>query len=282
MTLAHGLTRQLRDTSAYQAFRAAVAGLRHPLALRHNVVMFHTGRCGSTVLGNLLNKHSDIHWAGELFVAMPKRYKNLEPGPSALKTVIGRSRQKGRGTGKPFYGFELKYLPQQHLRERFINLSLDDCVAHLRRLRFTRFIVLRRENYLRQAISVEVGRHKGHWHARAKPDRATRVTLDLESFRSASKRAPLLDHFRSLDENHRKLTQLLSSDQVLHLSYEKDILEDPRRAYRKTCEFLGVVPGSPQVDLARTNPFTYDAMVANMPAVRDLLGNTEYAWMLDA
>lgn len=281
MTIVHDLTRQMRSSAAVQALRAAVNGIRYPLALRHNVAMFHTGRCGSTVLGNLLNTHPEIYWAGELFVAMPKRHKDVPPGPRALKTIIARSRRKGRATGKTFYGFELKYLPQQHLRDKFINLSLEDCVAHLRQLGFSRFIVLHRENYLRQAISVEVGRRQGHWHARAKPDRATRVTLDLDAFQSAARRAPLLDVFRCFDEHHQKLKQLLAHDQVLHLSYERDILNDPRQAYRKTCEFLGVVPGSPQVDLARTNPFTYDAMVANMPAVRALLRNTEYAWMLD-
>jgi LPS sulfotransferase NodH len=277
MTTVHDLTRQMRRSPAVQALRAAVNGIRHPFALRHNVAMFHIGRCGSTVLGNLLNQHPDIYWAGELFVAMPKRHKDVAPGPGALKTIIDRSRQRGRPTGKPFYGFELKYLPQQHLRERFINLSLEDCVAHLRRLGFSRFIVLHRENYLRQAVSVEVGRRQGHWHARA-----TRVTLDLNAFRSAAKRAPLLEHFRSLDRHHAKLTELLARDQVLHLSYERDILHDPGQAYRQTCAFLGVAPGSPRVDLARTNPFTYDAMVANMADVRALLRDTEYAWMLDA
>jgi len=282
MTLVHTIKRQLRGSSAFQSVRAAVEEIRHPLALSKNVVMFHTGRCGSTVLGNMLNKHPDIYWAGEIFVRMPQRHTGVTPGPDALKTIVGKSRRTGRATGKTFYGFELKYLPQQHLRDKFINMPLEDCVSLLRRLRFSRFIVLHRENYLRQAISAEVGRHQGHWHARAKPDQPTRVTLDLQSFQSAARRAPLLDLFRCLDENHQKLTRLLADDDVLHLSFERDIVEDPRKAYRRTCEFLGVVPGSPHVDLARTNPFSYDAMVANMPAVTALLQNTEYAWMLDA
>jgi LPS sulfotransferase NodH len=282
MTLVHTIKRQLRGSSAFQSVRAAVEELRHPLALSKNVVMFHTGRCGSTVLGRMLNKHPDIYWAGEIFVAMPKRHRDVEPGPGALKTIIAKSRRDGRATGKTFYGFELKYLPQQHLRDKFINMPLEDCLVLLRRLRFSRFIVLHRENYLRKAISAEVGRHTGHWHARSKPGQATRVTLDLQSFGPAKQRAPLLELFRGLDENHEKVTRLLANDQVLHLSYERDIMQDPRNAYRKTCEFLGVVPGSPQIDLARTNPFSYDAMVANMPAVSALLQNTEYAWMLDA
>ena len=35
---------------------------------RHcNVVMFHIGRCGSTVVSDLLGQHPDVHWASELY-----------------------------------------------------------------------------------------------------------------------------------------------------------------------------------------------------------------------
>ena len=29
--------------------------------------MFHIGRCGSTVVSELLNQHSKIHWESELY-----------------------------------------------------------------------------------------------------------------------------------------------------------------------------------------------------------------------
>jgi LPS sulfotransferase NodH len=213
---------------------------------------------------------------------MTERHPDVRPGPGALKTIIHKSRRAGRRTGKRFYGFELKYLPQQHLRREFLNLRLEECVSLLRRLRFSRFIVLHRENYLRQAISVQVGREQRRWHARTAPEKPTRIVVNLESFRPGPPRISLLDEFRSLEENHDKLKHLLGHDEVLYLSYERDILADPTQAYFKCCGFLGVAPASPQIALARTNPFPYEEIVLNMPAVRTLLCSTKYAWMLDA
>ena len=31
------------------------------------VAMFHIGRCGSTVLANMLSDHSEFHWGAEIF-----------------------------------------------------------------------------------------------------------------------------------------------------------------------------------------------------------------------
>ena len=37
-----------------------------------NIFMLHIGRVGSTVLADLLNQHSQIHWDGEFY---PKQHK---------------------------------------------------------------------------------------------------------------------------------------------------------------------------------------------------------------
>ncbi|MGF1479266.1 MAG: hypothetical protein ACFB4I_07215 [Cyanophyceae cyanobacterium] len=34
---------------------------------RPGIFMWHHGRCGSTVLGKLLDQHPDINWRGEIF-----------------------------------------------------------------------------------------------------------------------------------------------------------------------------------------------------------------------
>jgi LPS sulfotransferase NodH len=282
MNVVQMIKQQLGRSAVTRSLIDTVGTIRHPFALSEQIVMLHTGRCGSTVLARMLDEHPSIYWAGELFARMTERHPEVPPGPGALKTITRKGRRAGRHTGKRFYGFELKYLPQQHLRREFLNLRLEDCVSLLRRLRFLRFIVLHRENYLRQAISVQVGREQRRWHARTAPEKPKLIVLNLESFRPGPPRIGLLDEFRSLEENHDKLKHLLAHDQVLYLSYERDILEDPTQAYLKCCRFLGVAPASPQIALARTNPFAYDEIVLNMPAVTTLLRNTKYAWMLDA
>lgn len=275
------IKQHLNKSAVTRSLVDVVGTLRHPFALSERVVMLHTGRCGSTVLADMLHQHGDIYWAGEVFARMTERHRDIAPGPEALAAVIRKSRRAGRYTGKTFFGFELKYLPQQHIRQDYLALTLEDCLARLRRLRFTRFIVLRRENYLRQAISVQIGRQQRRWHAKSTPEKPTRVVLNLDEYRPAPRRMTLLDEFQSLDGNHARLQQLLSPDEALYLSYEGDILNDPTQAYRKCCKFLGVTPASPKIALARTNPFPYEQMVANMPAISALLRNTNYAWMLD-
>lgn len=260
----------------------AAEGRRYPQALTEQVVMLHTGRCGSTVLADMLNQHPDIFWAGEIFARMTERHPEVEPGPGALDAVIEKSRRQGRQSGKRIYGFELKYQPHQHLRPEYLDLTVEESVSRLRRLAFSKFIVLHRENYLRQAISVQIGRQQRQWHAKATPSKPTPIELNLEAFRPPPRQMSLLEEFRALEGNYEKLKQLLASDQVLYLSYERDIMDDPRHAYAQCCDFLGVPQDSPQITRARTNPFPYDAMVLNMPAVSALLRNTKYAWMLDA
>jgi LPS sulfotransferase NodH len=281
MRVVHALKRQLEGSRVTQSLLEAAKEIRNPAVLRKNVGMFHTGRCGSTVLGNMLNQHSAIFWAGEIFERMTNRHREVVPGREAFDTVINKSRRRGRDSGKRIYGFELKYLRQQHLRDEYLNMTLADAIAAMERLRFSRFIVLHRENYLRQAISAEVGRQNKSWHAKANPQKATRVTLDVHAFWTGMRREPLLDWFHCLDENYHRLKDLLADREVLLLSYERDILKDPAQAYGKTCAFLGVAAESPQIDLVRTNPFSYDTMVDNMSQVVAVLRGTQYEWMLD-
>ena len=56
--------------------RAAIAPLLIPLTRilrrrnKNNVCIFHNGRCGSTVVGNLLGKHNKIHWDGQIYAKL--------------------------------------------------------------------------------------------------------------------------------------------------------------------------------------------------------------------
>jgi hypothetical protein len=167
------------------------------------------------------------------------------------------------------------------LTENVINMPLEDYMRLLRRLGFAKFIVLHRKNYLRREISTLVGLKTGEWHSKKNKDTATRVRVRINSSVSGVGNEPLLELFRSLDEAHDKLTGLLSPAEALLLSYEEDILEDPRIAYRKVCRFLGIDDASPTVKLKRTNPFSCEELVENFHEVKTVLKDTKYSWMLD-
>ena len=74
---------------------------------------------------------------------------------------------------------------------------------------------------------------------------------------------------------------MLAGEDVLELSYEDDIAEDPRAAYARVCTWLGleVVPAEP--DLRRTNPRALREVISNWDEVANGLAGTPYAWMLE-
>src|SRR5688572_28775150 len=72
-----------------------------------NIAMLHAGRCGSSVLADLLNQHPDIRWGGEPFENMLPAYYRMNAKKRAYH-VIKNSMYAG---DIRYYGFDSKYLP---------------------------------------------------------------------------------------------------------------------------------------------------------------------------
>lgn len=240
--------------------------------------MFHTGRCGSTVLGDMLAQHPDVFWANEIFNEMTWKFNwNLI---SRLRTRRFIEAASSTQT-KKYYGFEIKFLPEQHLRAECINLSLPALIDLLRNMEM-RFIVLLRRNYLRRALSVEVARTTNEWHTNETKSNPVPVKINIDNFMTGSKSRPLIEHFNSIDENSRNLLVLLQDIPFLELYYEDDILIDPCIAYNKVAEFLNIESTALnyKVRLQRTNPFKIEEMIENYDEVASHLMGTKYEWML--
>ena len=77
------------------------------------------------------------------------------------------------------------------------------------------------------------------------------------------------------------LEEQLIDKNVLHLSYEEHIQDNPKEAYLKICEFLQIKPKKVDVRLSRTNPYPLKDIIENMDEVRDYLHGTPYEWMLE-
>lgn len=239
--------------------------------------MFHTGRCGSTVLSKMLDLHSQIQWGGEIF----EPYMRKDHGEFGLEFVKSKLITSCNLKVSKIYGFETKYLPQQHLHYSCINTTIENYIEVLNDSNFSDFIVLHRKNYLRRTISVQVGRQNKVWHTARKAGLPFQIELDTSCVDVGAEQMGMLNLFECIDQNFEILTGLLSQSRTLLLSYEDDILPDPNKAYTKVCDFLNIPVEPLEVPLSRTNPFSYEEMVSNFEEVVVYLKNSKYEWMLD-
>ncbi len=229
--------------------------------------MFHTGRCGSTVLADLLDQHTQIVWDQE----------SVKPPLWRRRGDIRKFLQLSSAWSfTNFVGFETKFY---HVR--FHGFSLDGYVSMLKELGFEHFIVLRRRNYLRQVLSSQILKLSSISHISAsKAPQLTRIQLNAEKLSRQREEKTLVEHFEWMDKDYDELEGLLSNQNILCLRYEDDIAENPVAAYDKICEYLSVEAEPVTVELGKGNPFALQDMIENFSEVEKTLSGTPYEWML--
>jgi hypothetical protein len=241
------------------------------------IAMFHTGRCGSTVLANLINQNYRIFWDGEVYEKYRKSSLPVRHITSDLIKIIKlRSLFVGR-----FYGFEVKLNQDENDIYVQINSDLKKFIRKLYELGFTHFIILSRRNYLRQIVSGAIGFETRKWQlSHLEKPKLTRLKLDLENVPYGYDSKSLLTRFREFDTTYNLLNDLLVDQNILRLTYEEDILKDPKIGYERVCNFLGVNGIKVTVNSARMNPFNLSEIIANFREVEGRLTGTRYQWML--
>ncbi len=272
--------------------RRAIARRTRSKKFPVNICMLHSGRCGSTVLASMLNQHSEIHWAGEIFQYKSlgkKNRKNIKKH-NGVKTIITHQRDS---CTERFFGFETKILPEQHMGAHRINLTLKEYLSLLQELAFSKIIVLKRKNILRQAISAIIGEQRGFWHISLakKTENITvnETVIDINhifgqgSYLFGGRPVSLVQYLRHIKEHHKILESIKPTiDRALHLAYEEDIQYDPHMGYRKICEFISANPESPDILLKSVNPYPLSELVVNFDEVKAHLKATEFEWMTDS
>lgn len=261
-----------------RSLRRGIYKVTHGKADQHRVAMFHAGRCGSSVVADMLSQHTDVHWANEVFENMLPGYYNMNPQARAYHRIANAIHPPQ----KKYFGFETKYLPEQHLRYELANHSLENYVAMLaKEFGIKQFILLNRENHLRRAISITIGQKTGQWHSRS--DTSTnKVHLPVNGIISYGQSFGLTDFFDHLDTHYSLAKKILSQFELLELSYEADIEPDPNIGYKACCEFMGLPPQKTETRLKRQNPKKAKDLITNFDEVSQALSGTKYEWMLDA
>lgn len=247
-----------------------------------NVIMFHIGRCGSTVVGNMLNQHKRIHWAKELyqpvFSEWQKKNAGIETVGEMPEDAIDLLRRNSQLALHRYFGFEMK---PYHFR--LIGYSPESFLQQAESLGFTHYIILDRKNRLRKIISSIIAHQKkGRYHIIDKTkSRLMRIPIDPDNVEIDFDAKPLLAYLSDYDKQIKQMESLLEGKRLLCLSYEQDIQNDPGIAYARICDFLGIQQEKVSVNLSRTNPFQVRDMIENVKEVDKTLCGTPYEWMLN-
>ena len=282
-------------------------------------MILHNGRCGSTVVGNLLAQNPNMHWASELYEPMFAKWKEENQQEFAylakepiVENPIAILKNSMNEVTKPYYGFAIK--PSQFC---LVNSSATKFLTQSFLLNFTYFILIRRKNSLRQIVSDKVARKENIWHIHtdkfnwniikeifknytAQSIRKAFSYLTKWLYRKNSKlknwlyrknsklekihlpvnqSRPLVERIRGIERRMQEAESLLLSKNVLKLTYEDDIEQDPQSAYRSICEFVNMEPTKASVNLSKTNPFPLKDIIENFAEVKATLHNTPYEWM---
>lgn len=239
--------------------------------------MFHTGRCGSTVLANLIDQNPMIFWDGEEYEklrksAMPRRLLTVD----ILKIINLRC-----FFARKFYGFEIKLIKKRKCLYNQIKSKLPFFVTKLKQAGFAHFIVLYRKNFLRQIVSGAIGFKTQKWQQRSsQPAVKTKLHMDINNVPYGYNSKPLISRFQEFEATYALLDELLKDQKVLWISYEDDILSDPFSGYLQVCRFLDIEVNKAKVRLGRMNPFPLSDIISNYEEIEYELLDTEYEWML--
>lgn len=257
------------------------AGLQKSRTIRESmaqgVTVIHLGRCGSTVLGDLLDQHSQISWFGEILEPLMQAARKLQgvdyvlngdPATLSCETLAHCQTSYGGLEFKPFH-FSAYCISQATF------------ISRMREAGFRKFVVLDRRNRLRKIVSSRWAADSGVWHIPAQAKGETRqLTLNVESLHMDRFSGTLIQFLEMYDAQFRELRELVSPD-FLDLVYEDDIEADPIVAYKRVIDYLDLPFEPASVRLGRTASGPLQAELKNFETVAQYLAGTRYAWMLE-
>ena len=242
-----------------------------------NIAMFHIGRCGSTVLGDMLDQHPGVYWDGEVYEPHIENATRCNQDiHEALREPVQILKKRIPRSGKRIYGFEIKFY---HLK--LAGISLREYVGHLKIMGFNHFVLLDRKNSLKKIVSSLVAHEKKQYHQPTfKTAQLSQIRMDVNNVGIDNDSKPLVSFLQDYENDIRELTTILDDTNLLRLSYEEDISGSPKTGYAKVCDFLNLKEHPVKVKYGRTNPFGLREMISNFEDVEEALLGTQFEWML--
>ena len=250
------------------------------------VVNWHIGRCGSSVLGSLLDQHPDVGYGNEIFSPYMPRRRGEKVLPS-IEQVVLESRQKLRSG---VHLFEVKHLPAQNLG-LYPSLNVDNWLNVFESLGYKNHILLHRRNGLRRMVShvraAESGVYVASIHSQNR-EPSPKLMLPLEGIRHGFEVRSLLGWLQEYERGWQRMQALLEQCargnrdfRWLSLTYEDDLAQSPLVGYQRICSFLGLSEFEPNLRHRKLNPGSLSELIANWDEICALLTPTPFAWMLE-
>ena len=250
------------------------------------VVNWHIGRCGSSVLGSLLDQHPDVDYDNEIFSPYMPRRRGDRALPS-VEQVIADSRSRSEGD---VHLFEVKHLPAQNLG-LYPSLKAADWLQKFWGLGYQSHVLLHRRNGLRRMVSHVRAAESGIYVASVQShdrQQSPTLTLPLEGIRHGFEVRSLLgwlhEYERGWQQMHCLFSQFARDNRDfrwLSLTYDDDLEQSPLDGYQRVCAFLGLSAFEPNLRYRKLNPGSLSELIANWDEIRALLTPTPFCWMLE-
>ena len=245
---------------------ARTTGLFTKAVRQANVAMFHHGRCGSTVIGMLLNQHPEIKWAGEIFAQLKSKY-----GKESWVWERPYRMIKLRTNIHVFKVFGLE-ITKKHFND--VEMTKKELVRLLRSIKYDKFILLKRKNYLSRRVSAKVGKIIGKWN--------TQKNLEPPKVHIATKYKggrTIINDFKDDDKFFESLESIFEED-ILKMSYEEDIRDNPKKAFKKIVKYIDLDRVDVKVETKKINNRPISDRISNFEQVCECLRGTKYEWMV--
>ncbi len=242
--------------------------------------MFHLGRSGSTVLGDMLDQRPEVLWDGEIYGKVLQEWDKQGIFNDQLPPFdpLEYLRRQMVFRGKHHYGFEVN--PDQL---QLLKIPINGFVDALTRSGFTHFIVLERKNTLRKLISLLIAKQRQEYHQKIHQSPVlTKITLGDRISLVEPYSELLINILRMYEEQISQFKQVLAKRNTLHLVYEEHVEQDPYIAYQRICDFVGLKPYPVKIKFRKTNPYPLKDIIQNFSEVEEKLSDTPYAWMLES
>jgi LPS sulfotransferase NodH len=246
------------------------------------VAMFHFGRCGSTVVSELLNQNPDIKWDNELMNMVGSGKNQVWDDKfenDRLKILLNRySRTKEKA-----YGFETKAIQEADLGRDVLGINFSMYMDYLTKYGMSKFVILKRKNLLKQLFSIEriVQSKKTHYY-KGEEKVKTKLHFDPNNAIYGNYKGDIVSIFETLENQYEVIENELRKrhlDYVI-LSYEDDIEKNPMDAYTKICDFINVAKSDVVVKQVKIGTTLLLDQISNPEDTINHLNDTPYAWML--